>query len=123
MCHNTESLSKRRVILTIPLSESQKRISMSVANNEVKDQETSTEEVTTEVEEVKKVTRQYKVEGMMCKHCVGRVERALNTIEGAKISVTLEPPVATIEYEDQPLSIEELQQIVTEKAGDYLITE
>ena len=77
----------------------------------------------TEKEEVQAITRQYKVEGMMCKHCVGRVERALNTIEGAKISVTLEPPVATIEYESEPLSIEDLQRIVTEKAGDYQITE
>ena len=77
----------------------------------------------TEKEEVQAITRQYKVEGMMCKHCVGRVERALNTIEGAKISVTLEPPVATIEYESEPLSVEELQRIVTEKAGDYQITE
>ena len=59
----------------------------------------------------------------MCKHCVGRVERVLNTIEGAKISVTLEPPVATIEYESEPLSVEDLQRIVTEKAGDYQITE
>ena len=111
-------------VVTNSLRLRRKRIdAVLVSRNEVKDQETSTEEVATEVEEVTKVTRQYKVEGMMCKHCVGRVERALNTIEGANISVTLEPPVATIEYENQPLSIEELQQIVTEKAGDYLITE
>ena len=75
------------------------------------------------VEEVKAVTCQYKVDGMMCKHCVGRVERALNSIEGVKATVTLEPPVATVEFENKPLSIEELQQIVTEKAGDYQITE
>ena len=76
-----------------------------------------------EVTEVKKETREYKVEGMMCKHCVGRVERALNTIEGAKITVTLEPPIAIIEYDGEPLSVEELQQILTEKAGDYQISE
>ena len=76
-----------------------------------------------EVTEVKKETREYKVEGMMCKHCVGRVERALNTIEGANVTVTLEPPVAIIEYDGEPLSVEELQQILTEKAGDYQITE
>ena len=75
------------------------------------------------VEEEKAVTCQYKVDGMMCKHCVGRVERALNSIEGVKATVTLEPPVATVEFENKPLSIEELQQIVTEKAGDYQITE
>ena len=76
-----------------------------------------------EVTEVKKETREYKVEGMMCKHCVGRVERVLNTIEGANVTVTLEPPVAIIEYDGEPLSVEELQQILTEKAGDYQITE
>lgn len=70
-----------------------------------------------------KTTRQYQVKGMMCKHCVGRVERALNTIEGAKVTVTLEPPVAIIEYDGEPLSVEELQQILTEKAGDYQISE
>ena len=59
----------------------------------------------------------------MCKHCVGRVERALNTIEGVKVVVTLEPPEATIEYDGEPLSVEELQQIITEKAGDYQISE
>ena len=76
-----------------------------------------------EVTEVKKETREYKVEGMMCKHCVGRVERVLNTIEGANVTVTLEPPVAIIEYDGEPLSVEELQQILTEKAGDYQISE
>ena len=69
------------------------------------------------------VTRQYKVEGMMCKHCVGRVERALNSIEGAKAVVTLDPPVASVEFSGNPLSVEELQKILTEKAGDYQISE
>lgn len=81
------------------------------------------EEATSEVKETPVVVRQYKVEGMMCKHCVGRVERALNTIEGVKATVTLEPPTATVEFEEEPLSIEELQKIVSEKAGDYQIME
>lgn len=83
---------------------------------EAKDLATSTEEV---IPEVKAITKEYQVQGMMCKHCVGRVERALNSIEGIRATVTLEPPVAVVEYEDKPLSVEELQQIVTEKAGDY----
>ena len=88
--------------------------------NETKELESATEEV---VEEVKKVTRTYKVAGMMCKHCVGRVERALNSIDGIQATVTLEPPVATVIFDNQLLSMEELQQIITEKAGDYQITE
>ena len=69
------------------------------------------------------VTREYKVEGMMCKHCAGRVERALNGVEGLKATVTLDPPVAVVEFDEAPLSVEELQKILTEKAGDYQITE
>ena len=88
--------------------------------SETKELESATEEV---VEEVKKVTRTYKVAGMMCKHCVGRVERALNSIDGIQATVTLEPPVATVIFDNQPLSMEELQRIITEKAGDYQITE
>ena len=88
--------------------------------NETKELESATEEV---VEEVKKVTRTYKVAGMMCKHCVGRVERALNSIDGIQATVMLEPPVATVIFDNQPLSMEELQQIITEKAGDYQIME
>ena len=85
-----------------------------VIQSKAKDLNTFTEE---------KVNRQYKVEGMMCKHCVGRVERALNTIEGAKAVVTLDPPVASVEFSGNPLSVEELQKILTEKAGDYQISE
>ena len=91
----------------------------SVAPCEVEDENPSQEE---EVQ-MPSVTRQYKVDGMMCKHCVGRVERALNTIEGAKAVVTLDPPVASIEFSGNPLSVEELQKILTEKAGDYQISE
>lgn len=108
-------------VVTNSLRLRRKRIHQeSVILNEANAQETSTEEV---VEEVKKVTRSYKVAGMMCKHCVGRVERALNSIDGIQATVTLEPPVATVTFYNQPLSLEELQQIVTEKAGDYQITE
>ena len=96
-----------------------------VVPNEVKNQDEVVEEVkeVKVVAEIDKVTRKYKVQGMMCKHCVGRVERALNTLEGVQVMVTLEPPVATIEYDGEPLSVEELQQILTEKAGDYQISE
>jgi len=93
-----------------------------VVPNEVKNQDEVVEEVKV-VAEIDKVTRKYKVQGMMCKHCVGRVERALNTLEGVQVMVTLDPPVATIEYDGEPLSVEELQQILTEKAGDYQISE
>ena len=99
-------------VVTNSLRLRKKRIaSESVILSEAKDLSTST------------VIRQYEIGGMMCKHCVGRVERALNSIEGVKAEVTLDPPVANVEYESDPLSIKELQKILNEKAGDYQISE
>ena len=99
-------------VVTNSLRLRKKRIeSVNVIQSEAKDLNTSTE------------IRQYQVGGMMCKHCVGRVERALNSIEGVKAEVTLEPPVATVEWEGTPLPIEELQKILIEKGGDYQISE
>ena len=70
------------------------------------------------------VNRTYRVEGMMCNHCRTYVEKALNSIEGVQASVTLDPPVATLTYaEGKALPIETLQQVITEKAGDYTISE
>ena len=80
------------------------------------------EEPLPEEQQTEPVTKEYRITGMMCKHCVGRVERALNTIEGVKATVTLEPSVAVIQFEDRLLSVEELQQVLTEKAGDYTIS-
>ena len=87
--------------------------------NGVKNLNTFTEETS----QALSTTRQYQVGGMMCKHCVGRVERALNSIEGVKAEVTLDPPIANVEYDAEPLPIEELQKILREKAGDYQISE
>ena len=51
-----------------------------------------------------------KVSGMMCQHCRARVENALNSIEGVKASVTLEPPAAEIESERDDLTTDSLQK-------------
>ena len=107
-------------VVTNSLLLRRKRIGCSsVVSCELKDENPPQEEEM----QMPSVTRQYKVEGMMCKHCVGRVERALNSIEGAKAVVTLDPPVASVEFSGNPLSVEELQKILTEKAGDYQISE
>lgn len=37
------------------------------------------------------------IEGMSCQHCVGRVEKALNALDGVKATVTLEPGEAKVE--------------------------
>ena len=46
-------------------------------------------------------TRTMKIEGMMCMHCSGRVEKALNAIEGVSATVDLEAKTATVTAEPQ----------------------
>ena len=64
----------------------------------------------------------YKIEGMMCNHCRMHVEKALNSLEGIRATVTLDPPAATIEFTDgKSYTLEELQAQITKEAGDYQI--
>ena len=66
--------------------------------------------------------KEFNIEGMMCNHCRMHVEKALNGIEGVKATVTLNPPVATVEFEGDVKSVEELQAALSE-AGEYKISE
>lgn len=83
------------------------------------------EEITEHTEPLTKTTmrKEFKVEGMMCNHCRMHVEKALNSIQGIKATVTLDPPVAVIEFSEGEKSREELQTIVSAEAGDYLLKE
>ena len=74
-----------------------------------------------EVEPINKkvMKKRFTIDGMMCGHCRAHVEEALNSIDGVKAIVTLDPPEATIEFADKEISLNELQQIVQNKAGDY----
>ncbi len=65
--------------------------------------------------------KEFKVEGMMCNHCRMHVEKALNSMEGIHATVTLDPPVAIVEFSDGEKTLEELQKAVTEEAGDYTL--
>ncbi len=67
--------------------------------------------------------KRFNVEGMMCDHCRAHVEKALNSIEGVKAVVTLSPAEAEVEFTNGEKSLEELQSVVTEKAGDYRLRE
>ncbi len=67
--------------------------------------------------------RTFHVEGMMCGHCRAHVEKALNSIEGVQAEVTLDPPKAVVTFSGEPLPTGELQRIVSEKAGEYRLTE
>ena len=37
-----------------------------------------------------------KIEGMMCSHCTGRVDKALNALEGVEATVSLEDQAAYV---------------------------
>lgn len=72
----------------------------------------------------KNIMKRFKVEGMMCGHCRAHVEKALNAIEGVKATVTLDPPVAEVEFAcGRELSLSDLQKAVTENAGEYILSE
>ena len=81
------------------------------------------QEIMPEPEKKATLCKTYKVEGMMCDHCRRRVEKVLNSLEGVTATVTLNPPTATLEYAENEKTLEELQNILSEKAGDYTISE
>ncbi len=56
----------------------------------------------------------YIVDGMSCNGCRTKVEDTLNTIEGVNATVTLDPPQAKIENQND-ISLEELQATLSEK--------
>ena len=74
-------------------------------------------------EEEKTMEKQFKVSGMMCNHCRMHVEKALNKLEGVTATVTLDPPVATVQFSGKEYTLEELQKQVTEEAGEYTLSE
>lgn len=54
-----------------------------------------------------------KIEGMMCNHCTGRVEKALNDMDGVTAEVSLEGKSATVTLTKE-ISDEALVQTVTD---------
>ena len=71
----------------------------------------------------KKMKKEFTVEGMMCNHCRTHVENALNGIDGVKAVVTLDPPVAVVEFSGAEIGLAELQKAVLERAGEYRLSE
>ena len=59
------------------------------------------------------VTKTMKIEGMMCAHCSGRVEKALNAVPGVSATVDLEKKTATVHAEPQ-VTDDALRQAVTD---------
>lgn len=69
-----------------------------------------------------KMEKKYRIDGMMCNHCRMHVEQALNSLEDVRATVSLEPPVATVEFSGSEKPIGELQRAL-DGAGDYRISE
>lgn len=61
-----------------------------------------------------------KIEGMMCSHCTGRVERALNALEGVEAAVSLEDKAAYLTITKE-VSDETLKKTVEDEG--YQVTE
>ena len=75
------------------------------------------------IEENKEATMKYllKIEGMMCAHCTGRVEKALSSTRGVlAVSVSLEDKCATVEAKDK-VKPEALKKAV--EAQGYTVSE
>src|SRR5688572_18334491 len=65
------------------------------------------------------MTHTYSITGMTCAGCRSTVENALNSIDGIKASVSLDPPVATLEMHHH-IATEKLQEVLP-SAGPYTI--
>ena len=85
--------------------------------------ETATPQPETGTPAASEIRKTYLVEGMMCDHCRTRVEKVLNMWEGASAQVTLTPPEAVITFQGKVPALAELQQLIDEKAGDYVLKE
>ena len=93
------------------------------ANEELRTRNEELTDICQTKTEEKTMEKQFKVSGMMCNHCRMHVEKALNKLEGVSATVTLDPPVATVKFSGKEYSLAELQQQVTEEAGEYTLSD
>ncbi|MDQ0415087.1 heavy-metal-associated domain-containing protein [Mesobacillus stamsii] len=56
-----------------------------------------------------------KVNGMTCGHCVGKVEKALNSLPGVEVAkVDLKKGTAKVKYDDSKQTIDAMNEAVRE---------
>ena len=65
-------------------------------------------------------TRTMMIEGMMCTHCSGRVEKALNALEGVSATVDLEKNTAYVTVENGAADDKLLTDTVTNEGYDVI---
>lgn len=70
-------------------------------------------------EEIKMTEKTMVIEGMMCAHCTGRVDKALNEIEGVTATVSLDEKSAFVKL-SQDVSDEVLKNAVTEAGYEVI---
>lgn len=61
-----------------------------------------------------------KVGGMSCNGCRNHVEKYLNEQEGVKALVDLEKSQALIEYDEEKLTVEDLERFIEESGYESL---
>ena len=83
-----------------------------------KENKTEKQEIKIESREVKMNKKVMKIEGMMCKHCVAHVKRALESIEGVSAEVSLENNEAVVTSVHE-LNDEVLKNVVEKE--DYTV--
>jgi Cu+-exporting ATPase len=66
-----------------------------------------------------KMTKTIKIDGMMCAHCTGRVEKALNEIDGVQATVSLENKNAVASL-SKPVSDDVLVKAVTDAGYEVI---
>jgi copper chaperone len=66
--------------------------------------------------EVETITQEtIKVEGMSCGHCVMRVKKAIEGVEGVrKVDVDLQKKQAIVEYEEEKANLEKIKTAIKE---------
>lgn len=76
---------------------------------------------TTKIKEETKMTKELKIEGMMCQHCVKHVNDALSKMNGVtEVNVSLEGKKAEVTM-DHEIAIEEFKKVI-EEAGYELVS-
>lgn len=65
-------------------------------------------------EEDIKMTKTIKIKGMMCSHCTGRVEQALNALDGVEATVTLDNGGQAVVTMADGVAVETLTKTVTD---------
>ncbi|MGX7025980.1 copper chaperone CopZ [Vagococcus hydrophili] len=56
-----------------------------------------------------------KIDGMSCGHCVGKIEKAVNELEGVeKIKVKLKEAEAKIKFDETKIPLDKVMEVITE---------